>query len=96
MATFDIQDTEFPGAMKMRTVEASNTSDGDSFTPKDAGMNRFIFVVVEVNDGTAALASYDESNQVINLWGDGDGTGTNAALPTYTGTATVRVTAFGK
>lgn len=94
MADYDIQDTEFPGAMKMRTVEASNVSDGDTFTPKSAGMNRFIFVVVEVNDGTAALASYDEANQEINLWGDGDGA--TESLATFTSTATVRITAFGK
>lgn len=94
MATYDIQDTEFPGAMKMRTVRASSVSDGDSFTPNDAGMNRFIFVVVEIVDGTAALAHYDEANDTINLYGDGDGTSEN--LATFTGTATVRLTAFGK
>ena len=94
MASYDIQDTEFPGGMKMRTVEATNVSDGDAFSPNDAGMNRFLFVVVEVTDGTAALAAYDEANEVINLYGDGDGS--SEALATYTSTATVRLTAFGK
>lgn len=94
MASYDIQDTEFPGAMKMRTVEATNVSDGDSFTPKSAGMNRFIFVAVEVTDGTAALVAYDEANQEINLFGDGDGA--TEAFASFTGTATVRLTAFGK
>lgn len=94
MANYDIEDTEFPGGMKMRTIEATSVSDGDAFSPNDAGMNRFLFVVVEVIDGTAALASYDEANNVVNLYGDGDGT--SEALATYSGTATVRLTAFGK
>lgn len=94
MASYNIQDTEFAGGMKVRNVEATSVSDGDGFTPNDAGMNRFLFVSVEVTDGTAALAAYDEGNQVINLWGDGDGQSED--LATYSGTATVRLTAFGK
>lgn len=94
MATYDIEDTEFPGGMKMRTVRATSVSDGDSFSPNDAGMNRFIFVNVEVVDGTAALASYNESTNTLNLYGDGDGASED--LATYTSTATVRLTAFGK
>lgn len=92
MANYDIQDTEFPGAMKMRTVRATDVSNGDGFAPNDAGMNRFVFVNVEVVDGTEALVTYDEANQVINALVPQD----TGGYEEFTGTATVRLTAFGK
>ncbi len=92
MADYDIEDTEFPGAMKMRTVRAENTSNEDGFTPNDAGMNRFIFVSVEVIDGSEALATYDEAEQEINLLQPLD----TGGYEEYPDPATVRLTAFGK
>lgn len=86
-----ITDTEFAGAMKVRVVEVDITnydddanSDGESFTPADAGMRRFQQVVPEAMNGEGgattvvnAVAQYDYANEALRLLvQSNDGTGT--------------------
>lgn len=93
--TVDIIDTEYVGQMRTRTVSVDITNydddaagDGESFSPKDAGLNRFKHVTAEVNPGGGSattvvncVAQYDYNNEALRLYYQSDSGGTDAAAP---------------
>lgn len=112
-----IDDTEFMGAVKTRflTVDITNydddsNGDGESFTPTDAGMNRFQQVIAETDPGAStgantqinAVAQYDSSAEALRLFQQSDSGGTDSdadlvEAPSDANEGTVvNVTAMGK
>lgn len=102
--TLSIDDTEFAGAMKVRTAtiditnyDSDSNGDGESVTPNDLGMNRFIFQDVGIVDNTGMTAQYDETNQAVRLYYAGtDGNAFSEVTSGNNEGAKVRFTAFGK
>lgn len=105
------ESTTFFGEWKVRTfqVDISNYdddagSDGESFTPADAGMNRFLHVHTDVIGAGSAttgmagsLAHYDESTGAIRLYHSAGADGEMAEMSSNADEgALVRVTCIGK
>ena len=109
--TIDIRDTEFVGQMRTRIVDVDITNydddaagDGEAFSPKDAGLNRFKHVSAEVNPGSGsatnevnAVAQYDWENESIRLYyGGTDGDELSEVGSNADEGAEVRLMCFGQ
>ena len=110
-STIDILDTEFVGQMRTRIVEVDVTNyddnaggDGESFSPKDAGLNRFKHVSAEVNPGGGsagtvvnAVAQYDWDEEALRLYYAGtDGSELSEVSSNANEGAEVRLMCFGQ
>lgn len=85
------------GHLKMRIEELDITDydddsggDGESFTPADVNMRRFVYVEALETSSDAQWAKYDESNEAVRLYDSSGEIGSGAS-----NTGTVKVVAVG-